>query len=287
MLNYYIEIIKPGIIFGNMVLMTGSFLYSSRTYFHLYLFLYTVIGLSCVIASACVFNNIIDSDIDRKMTRTHKRVLVKKYLKLGQVLFFGVIIGLFGLLILGYFVNFLSMLLAIFGFIVYVFFYTYLTKRISIYSTLIGSVSGSIPSVIGYTAVVNTIDFFSFLLFINFIFWQMSHFYSISIFRISDYKNANIPIFPVVKGVLLAKQHIIYYIISYIISNILLSLIGYVSYYFLFLSLFINLIWLYLAYVNFKRSDEKKYSIQLFYFSLIVVIWCNFLMSIDYIFNFL
>jgi protoheme IX farnesyltransferase len=34
----------------------------------------TVIGISLVIASACVLNNCVDRDLDRKMTRTRDRV---------------------------------------------------------------------------------------------------------------------------------------------------------------------------------------------------------------------
>ncbi|WP_422667361.1 heme o synthase [Buchnera aphidicola] len=282
--KYYIEIIKPRIIFGNMVLMMGSFLLASQIHFDFNLFLYTLSGMSLVIASSCILNNIIDYDIDNRMQRTKNRVLVKKLLNQNEVLIFSFIIGTIGFFILGYLVNILSMLLAFFGFLIYVIFYTYILKRISIYSTLIGSFSGSIPSVIGYTAVVNTIDLFSFLLFINFIFWQMSHFYSIAIFRINDYKNARIPVFPVIKGIFLTKKHIIVYIILYIFINLLFSFFGYLSYMFLFLSSFINVIWLYLACYNFYNIDEKKYSIKLFKFSIIVVFVCNFLMAIDFLF---
>ncbi|MBZ2279521.1 protoheme IX farnesyltransferase, partial [Buchnera aphidicola] len=159
------------------------------------LLFYTILGTTFIIASACTFNNLIDYPIDMKMQRTNKRVLVLKKISLNKAFIFGLFLGLLGLTILGVLVNILSMFLSIVGFLIYVYLYTYIYKRRSIYSTLIGSFSGSMPSSIGYTAVSNNLDLCCLLLYITIIFWQMSHFYSISIFRIKDYKNANIPVF--------------------------------------------------------------------------------------------
>ncbi|MDE5285915.1 MAG: UbiA family prenyltransferase, partial [Buchnera aphidicola] len=105
---------------------------------------------------------------------------------------------------------------SIVGFLIYVYLYTYIYKRRSIYSTLIGSFSGSMPSSIGYTAVSNSLDLCCLLLYIIIIFWQMSHFYSISIFRMQDYKNANIPIFSVIHGIYLTRKSIIFYIFLFL-----------------------------------------------------------------------
>ncbi|QCI20594.1 protoheme IX farnesyltransferase [Buchnera aphidicola (Brachycaudus cardui)] len=285
MFKCYLEIIKPGIIIGNVILISGSFLFaSSNITFNLFLFLYTIFGTSLVIASACVFNNLIDCDIDKKMKRTSERVLSKKLLSPASVYIFAIFIGVFGISILGILVNYLTMMLSIFGFFIYVYIYTLLCKRRTIYSTFIGSFSGSTPSIIGYTAVTNTIDICSILLFIIFIFWQMSHFYAIAILRIQDYNKAKIPVFPVIKGILKTKKHIFYYIIIFIFFSSLLTFLNYLSYYFLMLSSIINFYWLVLAYLNIKKDDNKKNASKLFYFSIVVVVLFNFLLSIDYLF---
>ncbi|QIQ41468.1 MAG: protoheme IX farnesyltransferase [Buchnera aphidicola (Aphis urticata)] len=281
MLKSYLEIIKPRIIIGNMVLIIGSFLFSSHFNFNFFLFISTLVGTSLIIASSCVFNNLIDIEIDSKMYRTKNRALVKKLLQPMSAYIFGVIIGVIGILILGFLVNYLSMFLSITGFIIYVFIYTFL-KRTSIYATFIGSFAGSMPSLIGYTAVNNTISLVAVILFITFIFWQMSHFYAISIVYIEDYKNANLRLFSIVKGVLKTKQHIFYYIICFIIFNFILTFLGYLSYIFLVLISLLNFYWLYISYLNIKTKDNLKLSSQIFYLSIIIVVFFNFLIAIDF-----
>lgn len=280
-MKYYLEIIKPRIILGNIILIIGSFLFSSRFYFDVFLFIFTVLGVSLVIASSCIFNNIIDVEIDAKMNRTKNRVLVKKLLKPIPVYIFGIIIGGFGFFILGFLVNLLSMFLSIIGFIIYVFIYTFL-KRTSIYSTFIGSFSGSIPSLIGCSAVNNTISIASICLFIIFMFWQMSHFYAISIMYVEDYKNANLPVFPVVKGILKTKKHIFYYIICFSLSSFILTFLTYLGYIFIFLISILNLYWLYISYINIKEKNHFKFSSRIFYLSIIIVIFFNILISINF-----
>ncbi|QCI17849.1 protoheme IX farnesyltransferase [Buchnera aphidicola (Acyrthosiphon lactucae)] len=285
MFKNYLEIIKPGIIIGNITLILGGFLFASRhVSFDFFLLIYTILGASLVIASACVFNNLIDFDIDSKMQRTSSRVLSKKLLSFRSALIFAIFLGVLGISTLFFLVNFLSMILSIFGFFIYVILYSLLYKRSSIYSTLIGSFSGSTPSIIGYTAVSNSIDICSILLFIILIFWQMSHFYAISIVRLKDYKKAKIPIFSVIKGVSKTKKHIFFYIFSFIFFSSLLTFLGYLSYIFLFLSSIVNFYWLFLSYSNIKNNNNTENARQLFYYSIIVIIVFNFLISIDVLF---
>lgn len=280
MLKHYLEITKPRIILGNIVLIIGSFLFSSRFSFNFFLFLSTILGVSLIIASSCVFNNLIDIKIDSKMFRTKNRALVKKIIQPISAYIFGIFIGILGIFILGALVNFLSMFLSIIGFIIYVFIYTFL-KRTSIYSTFIGSFSGSIPSLVGYTAVNNSIDLFSVFLFFIFIFWQMSHFYAISIIYIEDYKHANLRLFSIERGVLKTKKHIFYYIMCFTISNFMLTFLGYLSYFFLCLVSILNFYWLYISYLNIKEKNNLKFSRKIFFLSIIVVVFFNFLIAVD------
>ncbi|AAM67995.1 heme o synthase [Buchnera aphidicola] len=284
MLKDYLEITKPRIIIGNIILIIGSFLFSSFPFFNVFLFFFTILGTSLVIASSCIFNNLIDIDIDTKMNRTKNRVLVKNLISPTSASIFASFIGIVGFFILGLFVNILSMFLSFIGFVIYVFFYTFFLKRKSMYSTFIGSFSGSIPSVIGHTAISNSIDLFCFLLFIIFIFWQMSHFYAIAILYINDYRKANLPFFPVVKGILKTKKHIFYYITCFIIASSMLTFLGYLSYIFLLFFSFFSFYWLYISYLSIREKDDRKFSSKLFYYSIAVVILFNFLISIDFIF---
>ena len=77
MFKQYLQVTKPGIIFGNLISVIGGFLLASKGSIDYTLFIYTLVGVSLVVASGCVFNNYIDMDIDKKMERTKNRVLVK------------------------------------------------------------------------------------------------------------------------------------------------------------------------------------------------------------------
>ncbi|MEX7586721.1 UbiA family prenyltransferase, partial [Klebsiella pneumoniae] len=77
MFKQYLQVTKPGIIFGNLISVIGGFLLASKGHIDYPLFVWTLLGVSLVVASGCVFNNYIDRDIDRKMERTKNRVLVK------------------------------------------------------------------------------------------------------------------------------------------------------------------------------------------------------------------
>jgi protoheme IX farnesyltransferase len=67
LLKQYLNLAKPGIVFGNLISVTGGFFLASRGDADLALFFATALGVSLVIASGCVFNNYIDRDIDQKM----------------------------------------------------------------------------------------------------------------------------------------------------------------------------------------------------------------------------
>nr|VUD32634.1 protoheme IX farnesyltransferase [Raoultella sp. NCTC 9187] len=72
MFKQYLQVTKPGIIFGNLISVIGGFLLASKGHIDYPLFAWTLLGVSLVVASGCVFNNYIDRDIDRKMERTKK-----------------------------------------------------------------------------------------------------------------------------------------------------------------------------------------------------------------------
>lgn len=110
------------------------------------------------------------------------------------------------------------------GFVVYVGVYSLYMKRHSVYGTLIGSLSGAAPPVIGYCAVTGDFDSGAAILLAIFSLWQMPHSYAIAIFRFKDYQAANIPVLPVVKGISVAKNHITLYIIAFAVATLMLTL---------------------------------------------------------------
>ncbi len=128
-LKRYLLVAKPGIIFGNLIAVAGGYFLAARGSVDPMLLLATVIGLSLVVASGCVFNNCIDRDIDRLMERTRSRVTVTGQISLKAALAHGVVLGAAGFGLLAWKTNPLATLLAAFGFFVYVVLYSLWFKR--------------------------------------------------------------------------------------------------------------------------------------------------------------
>ncbi|MBU9813117.1 heme o synthase [Rahnella sp. C60] len=282
MIKQYLQVTKPGIIFGNLISVIGGFLLAAKGSIDFPLFLATLVGVSLVVASGCVFNNFIDRDIDRIMERTKNRVLVKGLIPPKTSLVYATILGIAGFALLYIGANPLAMWLAVMGFVVYVGIYSLYMKRNSVYGTLIGSLSGAAPPVIGYCAVSGQFDTGALILLLIFSLWQMPHSYAIAIFRFKDYQAAGIPVLPVVKGISVAKHHIIVYILAFMIATLMLTLSGYAGYKYLIVAAAVSIWWLGMALKGYKTENDVLWARKLFGFSIITIMSLSFMMSVDF-----
>ncbi|ART63586.1 heme o synthase [Kushneria marisflavi] len=282
MLKRYLLLTKPGIVFGNLISVTGGFFLASKGSIDLLLFFATVIGVSLVVASGCVFNNVIDRDIDEYMARTQKRALVEGTIDVRSALIMACLLGTAGFLLLLMVANPLSAGVALFGFAIYVGAYSLWLKRHSVHGTLIGSLSGAAPPVIGYCAVSNQFDLGAWLVLLIFSLWQMPHSYAIAIFRLEDYRAASIPVLSVAKGVTTAKRQTVAYIVAFGVAATLLTFTGYTGYVYLVVMTVMTLYWLYIAVARYHQGDDGRWARQLFGISILVVTVLSAVMAIDY-----
>lgn len=281
-MKQYLLLTKPGIIFGNLISVAGGFFLASRGDIDFALFLATAIGISLVIASGCVLNNYIDRDIDSKMERTRNRALVQGLIPARNAIIYGCVLGVAGFTLLYATTNILTVWLSLLGFAIYVGAYSLYLKRHSVYGTLIGSLSGAAPPVIGYCAVSNEFDMGAWILLVIFSIWQMPHSYAIAIFRLKDYTAAAIPVLPVKKGILATKKHIVLYIVAFIIATIMLTLSGYTGNHYLVVAGVISIYWLGLALAGYKTNNDQRWARKLFMFSIITITALSVMMSIDF-----
>ncbi|CDL83274.1 heme o synthase [Xenorhabdus szentirmaii] len=281
MIKQYLQVTKPGIIFGNLISVIGGFLLASKGVIDYPLFFATMVGVSLVVASGCVFNNYIDRDIDCIMERTKERVLVKGLIDPKISLIYASVLGIAGMVLLYVAANALAMWLAFIGFIIYVGVYSLYMKRKSVYGTLVGSLSGAAPPVIGYCAVTGHFDAGALILLLIFSLWQMPHSYAIAIFRFKDYQAANIPVLPVIKGISVAKNHITLYILAFMVATLMLTISGYAGYKYLVVAAVVSLWWLGMALSGYKTSDDRIWARKLFMFSIIAIMSLSVMMSVD------
>lgn len=269
MINYTL-LTKPGIILGNLITVAAGFCLGSRGHFDLPLFLFTLLGLALIIASACVFNNYIDRSLDSKMERTKGRALAAGLISHKAALAFGGVLGIAGSLVLLDQTNYLTFAVSITGFVVYVLLYSIWKPR-TIYATAIGSIAGAVPPVAGYVSAGGQIDIGAWILFLVLIFWQMPHFHAIALYRLKDYRRAEIPVLPVVKGIERTKLHMLLFILLFIPAALALTFFGYTGWLFFGVTLMMGIAWLALCLSGFFDTREALFGKRMFIVSLVVI----------------
>ncbi|TRN14086.1 protoheme IX farnesyltransferase [Vibrio fluvialis] len=284
MIKGYISITKPGIIIGNLIsVAAGYFLAAKSEAADVALLAYTLAGVAMVIASGCVVNNIFDRDIDLRMDRTRGRLLAQGEINVDHAFVYAIALLLGGTALLYRMANPLSTVVVLLGYVFYVFFYTMWYKRTSVYGTLVGSVSGAVPPLVGYLAVTNYISLDAVLLFALFCLWQMPHSYAIAMFRMQDYKTAGIPVLPVVSGIEKARKHMMAYVVAFNLVALALFLLGECGYEYLVIASAVCFMW---TKVTFKPVTEDNYvewSKTVFKVSLLVVMGISSVLGLELI----
>lgn len=264
----FIALTKPGILRSNLVATFGGFWLASRWNIDWFLMIWVLIGTTLVMASSCVFNNLLDREYDMKMNRTKNRALPAGRIHPKIVFWYGAALGILGLAVFIIFTNLTTVMLALVGMFVYVIVYTLWLKRTSTWSTSVGAISGAMPPVIGYCSIDGVIDMGAILLFVILFLWQPPHFWALGIRRKDEYRAAGFPLLPVVKGVRRTQWQMIPYVALLIPSGILLFYYGYVGYIFLIVSTILGLLWLALCIRGVRGQDETKWAKQAFLFSI-------------------
>ena len=281
-LRPYLLATKPGIVLGNMVSIVGAFFLASRGSVDLALLLATLLGVSLVVASACVFNNVIDRDIDGKMQRTRNRALVQGLISPLAALAYASVLGLLGSALLLAKTNLLAVAVALAGMVIYLGAYSLYLKRHSVHATLIGSLSGAAPPLAAYCAVRNQLDLEALLLLLMFSLWQMPHAYAIAIFRLRDYRAASIPVLPVKRGIALTKRHMLAYILAFTTAALMLTVCGYTGIAYFALALALGAYWV--RSVGFEKStDDQTWARKQFVFSILIITALSVTMALDFV----
>ena len=148
----------------------------------------TLIGGALAAGSANCINCFIDRDIDQIMTRTQRRSLPAGRVEPRQALIFGILLGVVAFVLLATLVNLLSAVLATSAIFFYVFIYTLWLKRSTVQNIVIGGAAGSVPVLVGWAAVTNSVTWTGIMLFAIIFFWTPPHFWALSLLIAKDYE---------------------------------------------------------------------------------------------------
>ena len=221
-----------------------------------------------------------EADLDKMMTRTCLRPIPTGKVNKQHALFFGVLLSIISIFGLYYFANILSSTLLFITISFYLIVYTIWLKRKTSQNIVIGGVAGALPPVIGWTIATNTLNFEPITFFLIIFFWTPSHFWALSLYKIDDYKNANIPMLPITNGIEETKRNIFVYSILMLPIVLIPYFIGFLSEFYLITSVLITLYYNYLCYklLNFQKNKfeiikaRKVFSFSIYYLFLLFVL---------------
>lgn len=212
-----------------------------------------------------------ESETDKLMSRTCLRPLPLGKLKQDHALIFGLAMSFISVIGLYQFSNFLSSLVLSVTIGFYFFVYTVWLKRKTPQNIVIGGAAGAFPPVIGWTIATNNISIEPIILFLIIFLWTPSHFWALSLYKNQDYKDAGIPMLPVVSGENFTKKNILIYTIILFPFTILPYLFSFAGILNLTTSIVGGGYYIFLAYKLFKEEDKKVYdkiASKLFIFSI-------------------
>ena len=158
----------------------------------------TLLGTALTASGSGALNHYLERETDKFMVRTKNRPLPAGLIKPAEVMNYGVLMVLAGIMILVIQVNMLTGFIALLTAFLYIVVYTPL-KKITWLNTSIGSIPGALPILGGWTASSGSIDVMAWVLFAIMYLWQHPHFYSIAWICRSDYAEAKLKMLPVIE----------------------------------------------------------------------------------------
>jgi protoheme IX farnesyltransferase len=239
-----------------------------------------IIGGFLITGAANGFNEIIEKDLDRLMTRTADRPLPAGRMNNGQALVISLLMGVCGTYLLGS-LNLLTGFLSVFAIILYAFVYTPLKQKTPI-SVFVGAIPGALPPLIGYVAANPTIDQIALILFGIQFMWQFVHFWAIAWVLDDDYKLAGFRLLPTGKRDRASAVVTFIFAVALVPVSILPTYYGHGGFYVGGVSLICSLIFLYQSFVL-MRTLEIKSARQLMFGSFIYLPVVQLMFLFDFI----
>ena len=207
----FVALTKPRIVELLLVTTVPSMILAAQGLPSLWLMAATIAGGAMAAGGANALNMYVDRDIDRLMHRTRNRPLVTGVVRPVEAVVFAVALTVGSFVWLWAFVNLLSAALAAAAALFYVFVYSLWLKRTSTRNIVIGGAAGAVPTLVGWAAVTNSLDWPPVVLFAVIFYWTPPHFWALAIRYRRDYQAAEVPMLPAVAGLRVTARRIVAY----------------------------------------------------------------------------
>ncbi len=210
----YVALTKPRIIEQLLITTIPTMFVAKRGVPGLWLMVATLVGGTLAAGGANAINMVVDRDIDKIMQRTKNRPLVTGAMTPRAALTFAITIEILAFVFLWTIVNLLSAILAVSACLFYVFVYTLWLKRSSKQNIVIGGAAGAVPVLVGWSAVLNHLDWAPIVLFAVIFMWTPPHFWALAVKYRDDYAAADVPMLPVVSSFRNTANQIVSYSVA-------------------------------------------------------------------------
>ena len=218
----YVALTKPRIIELLLVTTVPVMFLAQRGVPSLGLIVLTLVGGSLSAGAANTFNMVYDRDIDAKMGRTLNRPLVTGEASPRGALIFAFVLTGLSTVWLAAFVNLLSAALSVAAILLYAVGYTMILKRRTSQNIVWGGIAGCMPTLIGWSAVTNTVAWPAIILFLVIFFWTPPHYWPLSMRFTDDYAAAEVPMLPVVEAMTTVAKQIVIYSWAMVVTSLVL-----------------------------------------------------------------
>lgn len=211
----YLTLLKPRVM--SLVVFTGwagMWIAPGFDNLHPFLIFVAVLSLALGAGAAGAINMWYDRDIDALMRRTCTRPIPAGRIVPDEALAFAVILTILSVITMGLALNWTAAGLLGFASFFYAVVYTMGLKRRTPENIVIGGAAGAFPPVIGWASVTGEISLVPLALFAVIFLWTPPHFWALSLFANEDYRRANIPMMPVVKGTYATRVRMLAYTLA-------------------------------------------------------------------------
>ena len=279
-ISEFFKLTKPGVLYLLMITAGASMILATNFNLDIIKALTGFLGIAFIAGSSAAINQILDFKYDSVMERTVKRPIVTGKISVTSATVFASFLFIAGSTLILYFNNFLTWALTFGTWIFYAFFYTKVLKFSGSQNIVIGGLAGAMPPLLGWTAVVGSIDPLPLLLVLLIFIWTPPHFWALAINKKDEYAKAGIPMMPVVKGIEYTKIQIVLYSILLMVVSLLLFATGYFGYLYLVGAAILGGIFIQKSW-KLKKSMGADNSMSLFLYSIVYLTLIFLLMLVD------
>tara|TARA_B100000029_G_scaffold84402_1_gene75096 strand:+ start:508 stop:1371 length:864 start_codon:yes stop_codon:yes gene_type:complete len=152
--------------------LTLAYYFSGTTTLYIKYILLFFLGSVLMRSAGCIFNDIVDRNLDKKVQRTRERPIASKKISVFEAFIYVTILCLLALLILVQF-NLLTIFLGI-GSMVFAFAYPFM-KRITYWPQLFLGLTFNWGIIMGWTSIINSISIEPLILYLAAIFWTLGY----------------------------------------------------------------------------------------------------------------